>query len=337
MATTLHLLLPGLLGPWPVDLAAPRPAAPALEWLLARADVAETPRSMDAVLFQLFGVPIPTAAELPVAAVTALVDGGEPNDGWWLRADPVHLRPDLQGVFLVDARSLAIEPVEAAALAAAFDQTFAADGLQLYVPCPERWYLRLPEDPGLRTWPLLDAIGRDIHPLLPYGPNVRRWHPLLTEAQMLFHSHPVNRARDERNQPLINGLWLWGGGVLPASAQAPAADFYADDLLTRGLARLAGVAIRPVPDNANDWWQAAAHDADSLVVLDEARHDQVDGDSDAWIDHVARLERDWFEPCWRLLQTGQIKALHLYGGQGRRHSLTRAARWRFWRRRRPIV
>lgn len=337
MAATLHLLIPGLLGPWPADLAVPRPVAPALEWLLARADVAETPPSMDAVLFQLFDVPIPTEADLPVAAVTALVDSGEPDGGWWLRADPVHLRPDTRGVFLVDARALAIKPVEAAALAAAFDQTFATDGLQLHVPCPDRWYLRLPDDPGLRTYPLLDAIGCDINPLLPYGSNIRRWHALLTEAQMLFHGHPVNRARDERNQPMINGLWLWGGGSLPvASAQTPAAGLYANDPLTQGLARRAGVAVSPVPENASDWREASTHDADSLVVLDMARYDRADGDIDVWTDHIVQLERDWFEPCRRLLQAGQIKALHLYCGQGR-HSLTHAARWRFWRRSRSIV
>lgn len=336
MAPVLHLLIPDLLGPWPADLAIPRPAAPALEWLLGRADVAEAPLSADATLFRLFGLPIPTDADLPVAAVTALADGGEPADGWWLRADPVHLRPDWQGVLLVDARALTIEPVEAAALAAAFDHTFAADGLQLYVPHPERWYLRLPDDPGLRTYPLLDAIGRDINPLLPYGANARRWRTLLTEAQMLFHGHPVNRARDERNQPIINGLWLWGGGPLPAGAQAPAAHLYANDRLTHGLARLAGVTARPVPENAGDWQDVAAHQ-DSLVALDLTRYDRADGDPLAWTDHVATLERDWFAPCRRKLQTGHLAALHLYCHQGRRHSVPRAARWRFWRRNRPVI
>jgi len=332
---TLHLLIPGLLGPWPADLAMPRPVAPALEWLLARADVAEAPSSTDAVLFERFGLPVTTEADLPIAAVTALADGCEPGKGWWLRADPVHLQPDVHGVLLVDARALAIEPVEAAALAAAFDQTFADDGLQFQVPCPERWYLRLPDDPGLRTYTLDDAIGRDINPLLPYGPNLRRWHTLLTEAQMLFHAHPVNRARDERRQPMINGLWLWGGGTLPTGAQAPAAQIYADDQLTGGLARLANVAVRSVPENA-DAWHNLAHQADSLIVLDLTRYDRIDSDPVAWVDHLAELERNWFAPCQRLLKSGQIHALHLYGGQGRRYALTGAARWRFWRRPRPV-
>ena len=337
MAATLHLLIPGLLGPWPADLAIPPPAAPALEWLLARADVAATGSSIEATLFALFGLPVSGDHDLPVAAVTALADGLASRTGWWWRADPVHLRPDLQGVFLVDARALAIQPEEAAALAVAFNQLFAEDGLQLQVPCPDRWYLRLPDDSGLRACPLERAIGRDINPLLQQGPNARRWHTLLTEAKMLFHAHPVNRAREERRQPMINGLWLWGGGFLPAGARAPAAGIYASEALTCGLAQLAKAAVQPVPENAGDWQQTSPRDADRLAVLDLTRYDRVDGDPLAWAEHVAALERDWFAPCRRWLQTGQIRALHLYCGQERRHSLTPAARWRFWRRQRPIT
>jgi hypothetical protein len=38
-----------------------------------------------------------------------------------------------------------------------------------------------------------------------------------------------------------------------------------------------------------------------------------------------------------MLQTGELAALRLYGGQSCWHSLTRAARWRFWRRNRSVV
>ena len=196
----------------------------------------------------------------------------------------------------------------------------------------DRWYLRLAGDPGIRTYPLLEAIGRDINARLPYGPNLRRWHPLLTEAQMLFHGHPVNRAREECNQPLINGLWLWGGGCCPVGARAPVAGLYGDDPLLRGLARLANVAVTPVPDHAGDWFDSAAGEPDSLVVLETMRYDAVDGDFTAWIDHRAELESAWFTRCRRWLQTGALTALHLYPGDGQVYTLTGAARWRFWRR-----
>ena len=339
MATTLHLLVPGLLAVGRSTVADPAlaaPGAPALRWLLARAHVLPVAVATDELLFQSFDTTVPTDSDLPVAAVTRLADGGNPDDSWWLRADPVHLRPDLHGVLLADARVLAIEPVEAALLAAAFDQTFAADGLQLYVPHPDRWYLRLPADPGFRTHPLLDAIGRDINPLLPDGPAARRWHALLTEIQMLFHHHPVNRAREERNQPLINSVWFWGGGACPTGARAPAAGLYANDLLTRGLAQLANAAVSPVPEHAGDWLDSASRETGSLVVLETMRYDPAEGDLAKWSDHVAELEYHWFTFCRQWLQTGKLTTLHLYPGNGQVYTLTGAARWRFWRRARSL-
>lgn len=339
MAKTLHLLIPGLLETGQFNPADPLPdvAAPALCWLLTRADVHPAPATLDETLFQQFNLPVPAAADLPVAPVTRLADGGEPDTGWWLRADPVHLRPDWRGIFLADARVLAIQPAEAQALTAALNQTFAEDGLHLEALRPDRWYLRPTAAPGLRTWPLLDAIGRDINPLLPHGPNRGRWHPLLTEAQMLLHGHPVNRAREERNQPLINGLWLWGGGLVPTGAGAPVAGLYGNDPLLRGLARLAQAGIAPVPEHAHAWLDSATGEADSLVVLEAMRYDPADGDWTAWAEHLAELELAWFTHCRRWLQTGQIKVLHLYPGNGRVYTLTGAARWRFWRRAKPLT
>ncbi len=220
MSSILHLVIPGLLGPWSASQIAQikhsQPTAPALQWLLARAEIRNTLTpgpsltergEANETLFQLFGLPIPKDADLPVAAITRLADGGEIGEaGWWLRADPVHLRPDLHGVLLADARVLALESAEVDALVVAFNQTFAEDGLCLEAPRPDRWYLRLPTDPGLRTHALAQVIGRDIHAWMPYGTAGRRWNGLLTEIQMLFHHHPVNRAREERHQPLINSV-----------------------------------------------------------------------------------------------------------------------------------
>ncbi len=341
MAVILHLVIPGLLdcglgSRHRADPAFPRPTAPALEWLLAHAQIENTPTPAEATLFELFGVPILTEGELPIAAVTRLADGAQADGGWWWRADPVHFHSDLHGVILMDARALAIEATEARALVAAFNQTFQADGLQLEALRPDRWYLRLAAAPEVRTQPLAAATGRDIRNLLPDGPAKGRWHRLLTEAQMLFHSHPVNQRREERNQLLINGLWLWGGGIGPTAARPPAAGLYANDPLTRGLARLADSAISPIPENASDWLEAATDEPDSLVVLDMMRHDATDGDIALWAEHIVILEQRWFGWCRRWLNSGQLTALHLYCGNGWKYRITHAARWRFWRYPKPL-
>ena len=184
--------------------------------------------------------------------------------------------------------------------------------------------------------PLEQVIGRNLNAFMPYGSAARRWNGLLTEIQMLFHHHPVNRMREARDQPLINSVWFWGGGCCPANARSPAAGLYASDPLTRGLAQLANATVGPVPDHAKAWLDAAGSEPDSLVVLETTRYDPADSEPGDWLEHIAELERAWFAPCRRLLQTGRLAALHLHPGNGCSYSVTSAARWRLWQRPRPL-
>lgn len=340
MPKTLHLVIPGLLGPWPESHQSgfPQPRAPALERLLGRATIKQLAvTGGDATLFELFGVPVSPGQDLPVAAVTRLADAGEPDCGWWLRADPVHLRADLHQVLLFDARFLDISAAEAGSLVAEFNQVFAADGWTLEAPHPARWYLRLDNNPGVHTYPLREAIGRNVNPLLPYGESAPCWRSLLTEIQMLFHSAGVNRERESRGQLSINSVWFWGGGELPAEVRSPTDGIYARDLLVRGLARLVGMAIDPLPDRAGDWQAAAKNERGSLVVLEETRYDRVDHEPHAWVEHVQALERDWFAPCLAMLRGKGLDALYLYPGNGRIYSITPRDLRRFWQRARPLT
>jgi hypothetical protein len=116
------------------------------------------------------------------------------------------------------------------------------------------------------------------------------------------------------------------------------AGLYTNDPLTRGLARLADATVAPVPEHARDWLDSVGEEeADSLVVLETTRYDAADGDLAIWAEHIAELENHWFRFCRRWLQTGKLTALHLYPGNGRIYPLTGAARWRFWRRPRPLA
>lgn len=339
MAKILHLVIPGLLGPWPENHQPgfPKPQVPALERLLSRAMInALEITGADATLFELFGVRIPPDQDLPVAPVTRLADAGDATDGWWLRADPVHLRADLHQVLLFDVRALDIGSSEAQSLVEEFNRTFAADGYTLEAPYPARWYVRLENDPGVRTHHLMEVIGRDVRPLLPYGPSASRWHTLLTEVQMLFHQAGVNIERETRGQLSINSVWFWGGGELPRGVRSPAEAIYASDPLVRGLARLAGGVVNPLPATAGDWQAAAATEPDGLVVLESTRYDRVDDELQVWVDHVNMLDRDWFAPCLALLQARELDTLVLHPGNGRSYTVTSRDLRRFWRRVRPL-
>ncbi len=336
MPATLILVVPGLLGPWTgFDITGlPQPRSVALERLLARARVSRVRgQSVEEALFALFHLPRQDGHDLPIAPITRLIDGGGVNNGWWLRADPVYLHADLDKVLLFDARQLDIGVAEAQALTAEFNRVFSGDGLTLLAPEPNRWYLRLEADPGIGTHSLMDAIGRNIHPLLPQGNASGRWHGLLTEIQMLFHDSRVNLDRQSRGQAPVNSVWFWGGGRLPAGAISPAKRVYASDILTRGLGRLAGVPVdERVPKSGYDWCQVAGDEDDSLVMLDHACYDPVDENISRWLEHIEMLECEWFMPCLEMLVRKQLLALHLYPCNGYVFVLRRMDLMAFWRR-----
>ena len=91
-----------------------------------------------------------------------------------------------------------------------------------------------------------EVDGRSVDRYLPGGADAAVLRPLLAEAEMLMHSL-LNAGRTEAPAgPLPNGLWVSGGGPLPARGNCNLDGVLADDLLVCGLARNAGIAAAPV-------------------------------------------------------------------------------------------
>jgi hypothetical protein len=337
-ARGLRIVVPGLPGPAVAGDSGLSPAAAATERLLVRADrVIVGAAGLEPALFSLFEIePPPPGGALPVAAVARAADTGAPAPGWWLRADPVHLRADRDRLLLFDQRLLAVQPEEAQALVAELNALFGADGLHFEAPVPARWYVRLTADPGLSTHPPAALIGRDIDRFMPAGQDARRWHALLTEAQMLMHASSVNREREARGNPQINSIWPWGGGELPARVAGRWSRVWAEEPVARGLAQLAGIAHAPPPPTAAHWLVQAGP-GEHLLVLEHAYGPAAYGDAPEWSDAVEALEHDWLAPLEQALRTGAVQLLCLLPGDGSEYRITRAALRRFWRRRRPLL
>lgn len=276
------------------DAAAPR--LPALELLLARARARPATASCCwAALAQQAGGDL---ARWPVGPVSALGELGR-CAGECLRLEPLGMDAEQQGAFRLRAAALDIEPDEAAALAAAFNDTFAADGLRLAAPVPGRWYL-LREAGDSTPWqgfssPTLAAGERPAPP----EPALRR---LLSEVEMLFFAHPVNEARRAQGRCLVTGLHPWGGGRLEdPPAASPAA--VAGEPYLAGLQRL-GVA-------ADVAWPLPP-DALSAPALE-------------------RVEAEVVAPLVRELRRGRLARLRILTGQ-RQFEVRPADLLRVWRR-----
>jgi hypothetical protein len=329
------LLIPNLL--WPRD-GGDEPyrdlEVPALTRLLARGRCTRLPPvSMEAWLCAAFEVE--RQQDWPVAPLTLMFDGGEPGVHYWLRCDPVHLRTQRSQLQLVDAAAWPLAPDEAQTLAATLNDHFAAQSLVFQAPRPGRWYLRLTRIPALSTHALPDAAGKDINGYLPEGEERMRWHQTLNEIQMLLHDHPVNQAREARNEPAINSVWLWGGGVKPAVPGRHYTSAWSDDALGCALPTVSGIPCLDLPGGAAPLMAAPASDAArTLAVIPQLRAAASGGDVEQWRAILQALEQNWFAPLHQALRERRIAALSLVvpgAGQCTRYDIASVDTWKFWR------
>ncbi len=311
------------------------PAAPALETLLARANVIETVGdSFESTLFGLFGISSGLDTDLPSAAVSRLAEGGKRDKAFWFHADPVFLKATSDRLLLFDAEMLDIRPEDADALTKLFNQHFAEDGWYLEAPHANRWYLRLPIMPALNTSPLVDVIGRNIDQYLPTGEEAKKWRSILNEVQMLFHSATANTQREAARLLPIKGIWLSGGGCLPEEVKANFTWVMANDLLSQGLSELSGIECNALSLDA----LTQKHESGNsyLISYHSLLRAVLAADPESWVNSLNEFEC-WAVALQRMLQKKQIKRLSLYSCDGRVFQIERQGLCRFWKPRRAIA
>lgn len=314
-ARHLHLIVAGLNRAWD-DWSR---QAPALAALFARGRKLESLTSFTQLVAQAFGV------NAGIAAYALAGEGLDPGTDVWLRTDPVSLRFYQDRLILLDPRRLALQPEEAEALVQTLNRHFAADGLVIEAPKPERWYLRLPA--GL-TPPVADPadalIGRPLDQHLPGGAAAAFWRSRLTEAQMLLHDHPVNQTRESRGLPPINSIWFWGAGRWAPLAAGAFRLVVADHDLARALAASAGIeclGLNQLP---------ALESLTAAMVIIELPEDNDTEPRAAMLDTCeARIFRPALEGLkrgrWHKVTVASAAPLPLAS------RLTPLDAWRFWR------
>lgn len=320
----LHLVVPGLLT-LPDGLHGKHSIrAPLVEKLLGWS--AESPGADDYEhqLFRLMGLPDDTAP----APYALLGDGGEPGDHIWIQADPVHMKADLTRLLLFEGRNLDIKQDEAETLAREFNAHFADRGMELFAQHAERWYLRLKEQPSIKTFPVSKVSGRSPDAFLPRGEDSDEWRSLLTEAQMLFHNSPVNKVREEHGHLSINGLWIHGPGSR-AERLDPVAHFkvvVADDPLALGLAKAAGAIETEI---------GKAIHADTLCVLHAFHHAEMAADEHAWKEALNGFD-EWLGRVFGWIKEKRGRVVKLYPCNGKSYLMDGRKSRRFWHRLPPL-
>ena len=322
-----HIVVPDLFLPQSVarDVCAGL-HLPALEKILGRSQKQRLQiDTLEAWLCREFSLP-----ESAIAPVTLSADGIAPGDAYWMRADPVHLRLDRSQMILQTNVSPSLE--EAQQLCEALNQHFAPAGLRFFAPHPQHWYVRLDDDPQLKTYSIYQVEGRNSRFYLPQGESALKWHGVMNEIQMSLYSHPINLACEARGRLPINSLWFWGGGRAVKLAR-PFSRIVGDSNLAGAFARGSNTPHLLISDDVEEI-------ENTLYVWEGASIALRRGDFDAWRQSVTSWEKNFVLPMLKSLVAGRIDKITLdvlQEDNSTRFELSRATLFKFWRRPRALA
>ncbi len=331
---SLTVFIPGLFGPdiaiHPDDL----PSLPALDWFLSRGICHSIKQiSPSYTLCELFGLSS-QQRDHPVAAISRLSDDNQHPEGLWLRADPVHVSADRDGLILIDNNRFTLNQRDALALAADINLLFEPYGISIEVPAPTRWYLRVNEDYEIRTVPIDSIVGKDILPFMPTGDDRINVIQLMNDIQMTLHNSDVNKRREQEKQLPINSVWFWGYGELPKIIDRHWSFVVSDEILAKGLSMVAATPFEYLPES-----YTALKDKglsyNGLIVLNSFQKFCYYHDLEGWIEALLSTESNWFVPLLHSLKNKQIDKLTIRTDVNS-VTIDSACRYKIWKKKKNI-
>jgi len=249
-----------------------------------------------------------------------------------VRADPVHLMPDLHKLLLFDAASFDLDRHDAAELHKEINSQLDEPDLRLrFGSEPKRWYLTVREHPGFEAADPESIRGQHIGWHVLAQGRAAHWQRVSTEIQMILHESLCNAQRTARGEPAVNGIWLWGAGVVPRTA-ASFSEVRTDCAAAAGLAGLCGIPCSyPLSLAA-----PIAHPAGTLVVVRALQNFVLHGEGPASDELRNAVESELLDPLLVMLNGGDIDAIRLITDD-LELNLTRRGLRRWWRRAKPLV
>jgi hypothetical protein len=276
-----------------------------IEQLLARAEPHASATDWRAEAFSLLapaGTPMP-----PLAAAALCADRGAVDAAWVCLATPVHYVAEMSTVRLPEDGVLSLSPLAAEAIAADFNRVWRGAGVSLSAGRSGQLFCLFDRRLEATTHDPREALSQSIEEYLPAGEGSAPLRQLISETEMWLFQHGVNDARGKAGEPVINGLWFWGGGA-PLAALPPVQGWIGGN---------------------DEFFDAFGVHEDPGVGSGVVAADEAPG-SGAWQD----VESRWLRPAIARLRSGELACLEISVKNWRFILNSRTLR-RFWRRRKP--
>ena len=326
--TQLNLVIPGLCGPLPDIDRLDSESIQSLVKCLAKSDQKKlSQKSFYDVLAQFFS--LDKCKPFPAAALSLLANDQYTEQGYWFRADPVHLQADMDHAILRDSHGLDLSFEESEALIAELNAHFHEDGVQFLMNDKDSWFINISDHEKVSTTPVHDVISRNVYSFMPQGEDALYWKKIMNEVQMLLHQSQVNERREENNKLSINGVWLWGEGNLPVRSELKNIAVYSQHSIVKGLAVLNELDCHVVPD-VKTFIEQVSNNEETLLVLDDLFNMTCYGDVLAWQSSFNDLYKSWLEPIFNWAMKRKIK-INLHPCDGVSYHISSKNKFRLFR------
>lgn len=141
-------------------------------------------------------------------------------DGQWLVASPIFWQATHNDAMIVSSGDeLNLSEKESRRWFVALAEFVAADNINLHYHDAHTWLLQYDARPLIFAKPVYKMHHQSMMPALKALDKTLFWQRFITENQMFFSGHVLNKARIGLHP--INGLWIWGGGQLRERVDTP--------------------------------------------------------------------------------------------------------------------
>jgi len=332
----LHIIAPGICGPL-AETTSLQSNPIITQWLkkLSKANTLPSSGNSNDIICSLFD--LDPQVNFPSAAFTLLANNMYDPDKFYMHADPVHLRADIDSAILTPASDLNISAAESKVFCETLNQHFAQDGLLFHTLNNTAWFVSSDEQINLKTTPLVSAIGRNINFILPDGEDATHWKKILTEAQMLMHSHALNDDRENLSKQSINSLWFHGSGQLIQADSNGIQTLCSDQDVLKGFAEHVSCEYFKRPDSVNVYKEyllsCKKEHVSGINVLHLTMLEHLVNYTDVrpWLSQLQDVLENWLYPLLAFANKNNIKVT-LYPCNETKYQFSKYDALKFWRK-----